>query len=193
MNAQTTQEIIDFLEGRIPDSTKGLPEDIFLFISRTTPLINVDLLVKDENGRTLLAWRDDPIHGKGWHVPGGIVRFKETLEQRLRKVAETEIRIPMDFDPTPAAIHEIISPSRKTRGHFISLLYRGRLSRGFTPKNVNLSVRDNGYLQWHEECPEEMLKAHEIYRSYIGSPNEEDSLRSDAKKFPQAKQPPKIL
>ena len=84
-------EAIEFLDGQISDPTLGLPLDVFLFISRISPLVNVDLLVQDERGRTLLAWRDDPYAGSGWHVPGGILRFQETIETRIRKVAETEI------------------------------------------------------------------------------------------------------
>ena len=29
----------------------GLPEELFHFVSRSTPIVNVDLLIKDENGR----------------------------------------------------------------------------------------------------------------------------------------------
>ena len=44
--------------------------------------------VKDKNEDTLLAWRNDEFTGSGWSVPGGIVRFKETMENRLREVAK---------------------------------------------------------------------------------------------------------
>src|SRR4030042_2731238 len=78
-------EAIAALDRQVPNPSAGLPEELFLYISRTTPLVNVDLLIKDENGRTLLAWRDDQYSGKGWHVPGGIGRFKEPLERRGTK------------------------------------------------------------------------------------------------------------
>ena len=52
-----------------------------------TPLVNVDLLIKD-SGRTLLTWRDDEFYGPGWHIPGGILGFKERALDRLAKVAE---------------------------------------------------------------------------------------------------------
>jgi colanic acid biosynthesis protein WcaH len=34
-------------------------------------------------GRTLLTWRDDESFGAGWHVPGGIIRYKETAADRI--------------------------------------------------------------------------------------------------------------
>lgn len=39
-------EAIQSIERQISDPHKGLPEDIFLFISRLTPLVNVARLVK---------------------------------------------------------------------------------------------------------------------------------------------------
>src|SRR5258705_8683005 len=57
--------------------TRALPEELFLFISRITPLINVDLLIQDYGKGTLLTWRSDRFFGPGWHVPGGIIRHKE--------------------------------------------------------------------------------------------------------------------
>ena len=157
---------IEFLEEQIPNPSLGLPEEIFLFISRTTPLVNVDLLIKDENNRTLLSWRDDQYAGKGWHVPGGIVRFKEKLEERVQEVAKKEIGTAVKFDPIPLAINQMIC-ERDIRGHFVSILYKCFLSGKFIPKNKGLSNKDPGYLMWHDSCPTNLIKVHEIYRHYI--------------------------
>jgi len=157
---------IEFLEKQIPNPSLGLPEEIFLFISRTTPLVNVDLLIKDENNRTLLSWRDDQYAGKGWHVPGGIVRFKEKLEERVQEVAKKEIGTAVKFDPIPLAINQMIC-ERDIRGHFVSILYKCFLSGKFIPKNKGLSNKDPGYLMWHDSCPTNLIKVHEIYRHYI--------------------------
>lgn len=159
-------EAIEFLDKQILNPSSGLPEDVFLFISRITPMINVDLLTKDENGRTLLSWRDDQYVGKGWHLPGGIVRFKEKLETRILKVAEKELGTVVEFDPVPIAINQIIC-EHNTRGHFISILYKCFLSSKYIPKNIGLTPKDVGYLKWHDSCPENMVKVHEIYRKYI--------------------------
>jgi hypothetical protein len=125
------------------------------------------LLIKDETGRTLLAWRNDAYAGTGWHIPGGIVRFKEFFETRVRKVAEIEIGADIQFDPLPIAIHQIILPDREARGHFISLLFRCFLPGTFFPKNEGLSKDDVGYLAWHAHCPQDLLSVQDIYRKYI--------------------------
>jgi len=152
---------------QVPNPSKGLPDEVFDYISKTTPLVNVDLLIKDENGRTLLSWRNDQYCGKGWHVPGGIVRFKETLETRVKKVAETEIGVNISFDPIPMALNQFIHPERDIRSHFISILYKCFLSCTFVPQNKGLSNEDRGYLMWHDFCPDNLIKYHEIYRRYI--------------------------
>ncbi len=157
---------IKFLDKKISSPSLGLPEEIFLFISRTTPLVNVDLLIKDENKRTLLSWRDDQYCEKGWHVPGGIVRFKEKLETRVLKVAKAEIGATVEFDSVPIAINQMIC-ERNIRGHFISILYKCFLSGKFILKNKGLSKKDPGYLMWHDFCPENLIKVQEIYRNYI--------------------------
>ena len=160
---------IEFLNNKITNPKEGLPDELFFYVSRITPLVNVDLLIKDENGRTLLAWRNDQyIDRKGWHIPGGIVRYKETLEKRVKKVAETEIGVDIDFDPVPITINQMIHPERETRGHFVSLLYKCFLSNTFIPKNKGVSPKEVGYLAWHKVCPNNLIKYHEIYyKSYI--------------------------
>jgi colanic acid biosynthesis protein WcaH len=159
-------EAIEILEKQIKNPLVGLPDEIFYFISKLTPMVNVDLLIKDEKGRTLLAWRDDQFSKQGWHLPGGIIRFKETVETRVKKVAETEIGAEVNFDSIPIAFNEIIC-DHDVRGHFLSFLYKCSLNNSFIPLNKGLSKNDPGYLMWHEVCPTNLIKVHEIYRKYI--------------------------
>ncbi|MGD0281076.1 MAG: NUDIX domain-containing protein [Dissulfurispiraceae bacterium] len=163
----TISDAIAVLDGQVPNPAMGLPDEVFYYISRTTPLVNVDLLIKDEKGRTLLSWRNDQYAGKGWHVPGGIIRWRETFETRIRKVAEIEIGADIDFDVTPIAINQCIHYERDVRSHFISILYKCFLPGTFVPVNKGLSPEDAGYLQWHEACPDNLLKFHEMYKKYI--------------------------
>ena len=72
----------------------------------------------------------------------------------------------VEYDPVPIAINQIIL-SQKTRGHFISLLYKCFLSNKFIPENKELVSTDKGYLEWHNSCPENLVKVHEMYREYI--------------------------
>lgn len=165
-------DAIAFIDKHVQNPSVGLPDELFYFISRITPLINIDLLIKDEKGRTLLAWRDDQYAGTGWHVPGGIVRFKERFETRIIKVAETEIGIAdIHYDQEPIKLTQFINPKRNIRGHFISVLYRCYLSGNFVAENIGLKPDERGYIKWHEHSPKNLLKIHKVYRSYIDGYN----------------------
>jgi len=161
--------MIEELESLIGDPSKGLPEEVFLFLSRVTPMINVDLLVRDDRNRSLLTWRDDGYWAPGWHIPGGIIRFKETFADRIRAVARGELGADITFGNEPIALNQVIHPSRKNRGHFISLLYECRLT---TPPAEALRFRGGaprpGEWAWHERCPEDLLSVHEMYRAFLG-------------------------
>lgn len=160
------KKAIKILDDHASKPERGLPDEIFLFISRKTPMINVDLLVKDEKGRVLLAWRDDKYSGAGWHVPGGIIRYKERIEKRIKEVARLEIGTSVQFERTPLAINQFIL-KQKERAHFISLLYNCFLEGNFKPANKGLKPGDSGYLKWHSTPPANLIKVHDVYRKYM--------------------------
>jgi colanic acid biosynthesis protein WcaH len=160
--------LIKGLESLIDDPAKGLPEDVFLFISRITPIVNVDLLIKDRQGHTLLTWRDDGFHPAGWHIPGGIVRYKETLADRIRAVALNELGAKVNFRRGILAINEIMNPGKKSRGHFISLLYACKLTSALDKKlQYEEGKIKSGQWAWHRECPANLLAVHRIYRKFF--------------------------
>jgi colanic acid biosynthesis protein WcaH len=142
-----------------------LPEDFFLFLSRYTPLVNVDLLIQDERRRTLLTWRQDETYGAGWHVPGGIIRYKETAEDRIRATAFRELGADVAFEPEPAAIEQAMDFSRRERGHFISLVYRCRLLGQPDPALAYVQGEPRrDQWAWHEGCPADLIPAQARYR-----------------------------
>jgi len=159
---------IALLDKTAINPSSGLPEELFLLVSRLTPLINVDLLIKNELGQTLLTWRDDGFYPPSWHVPGGIIRYKETFDKRIKETAKNELGAEVVYEPKPLAINEVIIEKRKNRGHFISILYACRL---ITPLNdeskcQNKAPRKNEW-QWHSACPENIISVHKMYKEYI--------------------------
>jgi ADP-ribose pyrophosphatase YjhB (NUDIX family) len=160
-------EPIEALERAIGDPHFGLPEPVFLFMSRTTPLINVDLLVQHEQLGTLLTWRDDDDYGSGWHVPGGIIRYKESAADRVRAVAHTELGADVEFEPAPMFVLESIAPERE-RGHSYLLLYLCRLRT--TPdesRRANTNPPRSGAWSWHASVPPALLPVHRPYAQFF--------------------------
>ena len=162
------RKVINIIESSIENPSEGLPEDIFLFASRITPLVNVDLLIKNDQNQTLLTWRNDGYYPPSWHIPGGIVRYKETMSNRINAVAASELRAKIKFKKEPMAINEVIHPSRTVRGHFISLLYECTL---ISSLNKNLKYEKGipkpGEWAWHTKCPNDIIPVHEMYRKFI--------------------------
>jgi colanic acid biosynthesis protein WcaH len=159
---------IEAVESALGDPARGLPEEVFLFASRITPLLNVDLLIRDESSRTLLSWRDDEFYGTGWHIPGGIIRYKESWADRIRVCAGTELGAEVSVQPTPILVSEHIR-SRPTRGHFVSLLFECRLR---TPPDPSREARDGlpvrGHWRWHDHCPSDLIEAQHFYAPFLG-------------------------
>jgi len=160
--------LLDEALKHIPNSKAGLPQEAFYFVSQLTPMINVDLLIKDKLGKTLLTWRDDKFYGPAWHIPGGIIRFKEKIEDRINKVAENELGCEVKFCTTPLDIREMMNKDRDIRGHFISMLYSCEIVGN--PDNLKRSLDNNprhGQWAWHEEAPQNLLRVHEPFRKFI--------------------------
>jgi len=143
---------------------------VFLFVTRLTPMVNVDLLIRDTSGRTLLTWRDDGYeYSPGWHIPGGIIRYKESTAERIQAVARRELGSTARFAPQPLAIGEVMHPVRRNRGHFISLLFRCELEHEPDPRlRWDGGQPNGGQWAWHEGCPPDLIAVHDMYRAFFG-------------------------
>ncbi len=148
------------------DPRIGLPESLFLFVSSVTPLINVDLLVRVKDKGLLFAWRDEKYNGRGWHIPGGIVRLHERIEDRVHKTALNEIGCDVAFERKPLMVQEDILGIKRPwlkneleRSHNISMLFECKLPRGFDIAEQGEAVFP-GYLKWFDHMPEDFLECH---------------------------------
>ncbi len=153
---------------------KGLGEELFLFASSLMPVVNVDLLVYNTKGQFLLTMRDDPHCGKGWHVPGGCIRFRETAEMRVRKVAKTELGITdilIEKEPIKVFEFEITElrgiSNQNERSHFITLVYKCKVPDSYRINNSGLSEDDIGYIKWFDHLPDNVLRIQDKYRDIL--------------------------
>lgn len=155
--------------GISPD--KGLGEELFLFVSSLVPIVNVDLLVYNSKGQFLLTKRNDPHCGIGWHVPGGCIRFKETLDTRIRNVAKSELGlIDFTYEKDSIKVFEIFSTEERhidnqnERAHFITIVYKCYAPDGFEPCNGDKTESDVGYAKWFDTLPNDFLSIQECYK-----------------------------
>ena len=166
--------LIDELNSKIGDPNKGLPEDVFLLMSRNTPMVNVDLLILNSNKEKLLTWRGGDYYSPGWHMPGGIVRYKESLHDRVQLVAKIELGANVDFKLEPIMISEVIrSQSRRNRGHFISFLFSCTL--------ISDPIHQKGYGKhgWFKKCPDSLIPVHLMYKNILNDLKPSSGCKSD--------------
>ncbi|MGF6769087.1 colanic acid biosynthesis protein WcaH [Paraburkholderia sp. GAS199] len=65
----------------------------FLDVVRLTPLVAIDLIVSDTQGRVLIGHRRNrPARGT-WFVPGGRILKDETLDAAFARIADAELGI----------------------------------------------------------------------------------------------------
>lgn len=155
----------EYLLKKVKNPHDGLPQEVFDLAASIVPMVNVDLFIQNEQNEVLLAWRDD---GKnvGWHIPGGIIRFKETFEERIQKTAIDELGTEVSFDENPLKISEIFMPYQH-RGHFISFLYKCYLPEGFIIDNKSKCEDENGYLEWHNQMPNNFVQGQKCYEEFL--------------------------
>ncbi len=168
------QKIVDavaVINECLPDSKLGLPDEVFYLVSRLTPMINVDLLIVNVQNEKLLTWREDQFYGPGWHIPGGIIRFKELAETRISKVAELELGSTVSCEPRPIVVREIMNHDRDTRGHFISMVYKCKLTGPLRLENkASDSVKLlNGQWRWFSSMPANMIRPHLQFAELINT------------------------
>jgi len=165
------REAAALIDQLVPDAQSGLPDDIFYLVSRLTPLINVDLLIVNAANEKLLTWREDRFYGPGWHIPGGIIRFKESIEQRIIKVAQHELNTTVNFDPTPVVITEIMNNHRDIRGHFISMCFKCQLTQSLLETERAYSIVEAKAGQWHwfNTMPDNIIEPHQRFKALFNS------------------------
>lgn len=160
------QQSIEIIDQSVSQKDGDLGEEIFELVSRCTPLINVDLLIKNNDGDILLTWRDDQFYGPGWHIPGGVIRHKESISQRIHKVAQYELQTAVTHAESPSRVQELMNDQRDTRGHFISLLYDCSLVGNLPVGNhFNSATPMVDQWQWHSEMPHNLIKVHKTLYS----------------------------
>jgi len=160
--------VIGLLEEVVPDARQGLGEELFHAVSRLTPMVNVELLIRDEEGKTLLTWRDDELYGPGWHFPGGVLRFKETFAERISAVARLELGSTVSHPEHPDEVRAATSDVRDIRGHFVSLLFNCQLTSALDDnRRATKTDPTNGQWAWHAQKPANLLPVQNRQFGYL--------------------------
>ncbi|MFC3285774.1 GDP-mannose mannosyl hydrolase [Litchfieldella rifensis] len=70
-----------------------LSRDDFSNIINCTPLVSIDLVLRDDQGKILLGLRSNRPALGFWFVPGGRIRKRETLDAAFSRICQEELMI----------------------------------------------------------------------------------------------------
>lgn len=164
---------VELLRNITLNPNNGLPEELFLLVSGLVPLPNVDLLIVNNKKQILLSRRNDGYFEKSWHIPGGCLRYGESLEERVHKTAIVELGTDVSFDTEPISVKNVIRgydynlEHYRERGHNVAILYRCYFPNGFEINNKGKSEEDNGYLKWFDKLPNDFMSIQMVYKDLL--------------------------
>jgi len=96
--------------------------EVFECIIKNTPLISIDLIVKNKEGKILLGKRKNR-PAKGYYfVPGGRIFKNETIEQAFKNISKHELGLDLDIESAKFLAEEILkSPEvhQYTKNYFL--------------------------------------------------------------------------
>ncbi|MFC3125518.1 hypothetical protein ACFOD4_10630 [Pseudoroseomonas globiformis] len=158
-------ETLTRLLAKLSGQGADLPAPVFRFVTEVSATANVDLLVRDSDKRILLAWREDGF-GRGWHVPGSIIRHREDIGHRIAACARDEFGCAIEAAESPVAVLQIFDD----RGHTVSLCFQAKL--GGQPRRRLLEEGlhpEPGDLCWFRALPSELYPSHQVYRDLLAT------------------------
>ena len=118
LTAKEQKQLTSLLK-KIDKPHDGLPQPVFDALCGVVPFVACELVLVDKKKGVLLIWRDEKWF-KGWHFPGGLLRWRENFEERIQAVAWKEFGVniskikflfPKDY-------------SQSKRGHIVSLVFQ---------------------------------------------------------------------
>ncbi len=111
-----------------------IDKDKFLTIVDATPLVSIDLILEDNQGRILLGRRvNRPAQGY-WFVPGGRIRKNELLAEAIKRISMTEFgtEIPLQDAQLIGAFDHIYDDNyhgvEQVNTHYVALGYKVTLT-----------------------------------------------------------------
>ena len=163
---ESLKNIVTEFEGK---PSKQLGTELYHLCSALMPSVNVDVMVRNTSG-ILLCWRHDNFYGPGWHVPGGVMRHKETLQERVKAVLIGECGIALGSADIgdPYLVSELFHKERCIRGHFISMLYVLDERQIIENGGALCSAHDRSSMQSFTQAPDNIISQQkEVYGPII--------------------------
>jgi colanic acid biosynthesis protein WcaH len=138
-----------------------LEKSVFTKVIESTPLVSIDLLVENTEGKVLLGYRNNRPAKGYWFVPGGRILKNETLKSAFERL--TLIELGEKFDINSALLQgpydhmyndSVFGDTPST--HYVAIAYRLKVDQIF-----DLPCEQHSRYKWL--YPSEILQRSDIH------------------------------
>lgn len=124
---------------------KKIPFNEFKEVYSKVPRLTVEILVQTDEGFVFTLREIEPYKGQ-WHIPGGTVLFKETLEEAVKRVAIEELGVQVEVEKLVGYIEY---PNEEKEGGFgwpigaafLTKIISGKLKGGEQGSKIQISKK----------------------------------------------------
>jgi colanic acid biosynthesis protein WcaH len=137
-----------------------LSKETFSTVIKNTPLISIDLILRNSEDKILLGKRLNKPAKNSWFVPGGRVFKDESLEDAFKRITEDEIGVQININSASfKGIYQhfyddnVFTDDFST--HYIVMAFELRLT------NTPITNKQHDNYKWFDE--EELIKDEDVY------------------------------
>jgi colanic acid biosynthesis protein WcaH len=153
-----------------------IPDKQFLQIIDNTPLVSIDLIIEDSQGKVLLGKRTNRPAQDYWFVPGGRIRKNETIAEAIIRISSTELGKELSINDLQLIgnydhiYEDNYLGEDGVNTHYVVLAYRLK-----QPRLIEVSmdkIRDDQHSEIRYWTREALLKADEVHpntKAYFSS------------------------
>jgi len=151
-----------------------LPIETFKTVIQSTPLVSIDLIVRNPNGKILLGKRTNRPAKDFWFVPGGRILKDETFEQAFNRLVQVELGLSnqqVTFLGTYQHFYEDNFSADAFSTHYVVLAYEMSISVDIASLPIE---QHNEYLWFNEQDLLTNKSVHEHTKWYFQKDKQSD-------------------
>lgn len=151
----------------------SLAKKDFLNIIDKTPLVSIDLVIKDPENSVLMGLRNNAPAKGYWFVPGGRILKNETIEMAFNRISNKELGYQFNFQKSRLlnAFNHIYdtnfdnAPHINT--HYVVLAYEIAVSKDEKDKLLQAPDEQHTKLKWISLADACIDKVHPLSKAYF--------------------------
>jgi colanic acid biosynthesis protein WcaH len=154
-----------------------LPQDIFEVVIRSTPLVSIDIILKNTAGELLLGKRSNSPAQGNWFVPGGRVLKDEPLDLAFKRLIENELGLKEEVSSNFKGVYQHFYDDNFLGNtfttHYVVLAYEVNFNGGLS----SLPEEQHSDYKWFTQ--DELLlneQVHEHTKWYFQSEKQADKM-----------------